>query len=60
MPKLFNILVDAVMQECIQQLDEEWDKVDGLRWAVEALIALFYVDDALVGSRHPSLLQAEL
>ncbi len=59
-PKLFNILVDAVMREAIQQLDGEWDEVPGLRWAVETLLALFYADDALVGSRHPALLQAAL
>ncbi len=28
--------------------------------AIEMLIALFYADDALVGSRDPSLLQAAL
>ncbi len=48
--KLFNILVDAVVHECIVQLEGEWENIDELRWAVEALLALFYADDALVAS----------
>ncbi len=49
-PKLFNILVHAVVREWIVQLEGEWENIDELCWAVEAILALFYADDALVAS----------
>ncbi len=50
-PKLFNILVDAVMWECWKRLDGTWDGIKGFCWAVEGFIALFYANDGLVASR---------
>ncbi len=59
-PKLFNILVDAVVRECIDRLNGEWGDIKGVHWAVDAFVAIFYADDALVASRHPALLQMAL
>ncbi len=48
--KLFNILVNAVVQEGVQHLQGEWDRINELRWSVEVFLALFYADDSLVVS----------
>ena len=59
-PKLFNTLVDAVVQECIYRLNGKWGDIEGVSWEVDAFVDIFYTDDVLVASRYPSLLQTAL
>ena len=58
MAKLFNIMVDAVVRECMQLLREETDmEGEELDEMMETLFAIFYVDDAYIASRDPIFLQ---
>ena len=59
-PKLFITLVDAVVWECIYRLNGKWGVIEGLRWAVDAFVSIFYDNDALVALRHLALLQMAL
>ncbi len=59
-PKIFNILVDAVVWECIYRLNGKWGDIEGVHWAVDAFVAIFYTDNTLVALRHLALLQMTL
>ena len=56
--KLFNIMVDAVVREWLrilrEELDMEGEELDSM---MEALFAIFYVDDAYIAARDPIFLQ---
>ena len=59
-PRIFNILVDAVVQEWLwQTIDEGKDEVvvNGLGEWVQYLLADFYADDALIQCRQADVLQ---
>ena len=59
-PRIFNILVDAVVQEWLwQTIDEGKDEVvvNGLGEWVQHLLADFYVNDALIQCRQADVLQ---
>ena len=61
--RLFNLVVNAVAQELLQRLSEEVGDgaaLDGLGDALRILLAVFYVDDGLLASRDPDLLQRAL
>jgi hypothetical protein len=59
--KLFNILVDAVVGEWVQQLEEDGDYAEGKLAALTAtFFAIFYVDDAYLASRDAGFLQHAL
>ncbi len=60
LPKFFNILVNAVIWECLCQLEGKWDAIAGVWWACDAFTAIFYADDGQVASRHGDLLQDAL
>jgi hypothetical protein len=59
--KLFNVLVDAIAWEWLQELQEgstlKPDKTDHL---MATFFAIFYVDDAYLASRNPDFLQRAL
>ncbi len=59
--KLFNVLVDAVAREWLQELQEgnalEPDEIDHL---MSTFFAIFYVDSAYLASRDPYFLQRAL
>ncbi len=56
--KLFNIMVDAVVREWLHILREEMDmEGEELDKTMEALFAIFYVDNAYIAARDPVFLQ---
>ncbi len=59
--KLFNILVDAVVQEWIRQLRQGGEfKEEELSEIMAMFFAIFYVDDACLASRDAGFLQHAL
>ena len=59
-PKLFNILVDAIVREWLRQLFGDDAAMHGLGTddrLVRLFVALFYADDGYLASRDPALLQ---
>jgi hypothetical protein len=59
--KLFNIIVDAVIREWMRQMRETLDDSGGyLTDQIEALFAIFYVDDGYIASRDAEFLQEAL
>jgi hypothetical protein len=60
--KLFNILIDAMVQEWHRILRSEMGVEDEEEWTrmMAALFAIFYVDDAYVAARYPVFLQRTL
>ncbi len=56
--KLFNRMVDAVVREWHQILREESDlEGEELVEMMDALFAIFYVDNVYLAARDPNLLQ---
>ena len=56
--KLFNIMVDAVVREWLRILREELDmEGEKLDLTMEALFAIFYMDDAYIAAQDPIFLQ---
>ena len=61
MPLIFNIMVDAIVREWLcQVLCTEAARHDGCGAALQMPTAIFYVDNTLLASRDPKLLQEEL
>ncbi len=59
--KLFNILVDAVAREWVQQLWEESELEEAvITELMAACFAIFYVDNMYLASRDPGFLQQAL
>ena len=59
--KLFNIIDDAVVHEWMRIMRETLDGSDGkLAARVEALFAIFYVDDGYIASKDAEFLQEAL
>ena len=56
-PRLFNIVVDAVVREWLRRALGEEAAKDGVAQMAARFIALFYVDDGFIASRDPVLLQ---
>jgi hypothetical protein len=60
-PKLFNILIDAVVREWLRQLrDGGIVDPEELDLLMAAFFAIFYVDDAYLAARDPDFLQVAL
>jgi hypothetical protein len=56
--KLFNVMVDAVVREWLQILrDESGLEREELDKMMDALFAIFYVDNAYIAARDPVFLQ---
>ncbi len=54
--KLFNIMVDVVVQEWMRLLQKVWEmemEEEELDTLMETLFVIFYVDDAYIASRDP-------
>ena len=47
-PRIFNLMVDAVIQEWLRQVMCEEVAADGIGAQIRALLAAFYADDGLV------------
>ena len=59
--KLFNIIVNAVVHEWLRLMHETLDNSGGyLTNQIEALFAIFYVDDGYIASRDAEFLQEAL
>ena len=59
--KLFNIIIDAVVREWLRLMRETLDNSGGyLTDQIEALFAIFYVDDGYIASRDAEFLQEAL
>ena len=52
-PKVFNLMVDAIVREWITQLEERGVDMEDIR----NLVACFYADDGLVAARDADTLQ---
>ena len=56
-PRIFNLMVDAVVREWLRiELGEEASR-SGIGYELRSLLAAFYADDGLLASRDPVLLQ---
>ena len=56
-PRLFNIVVDAVVREWLRQALGEEAAKNGVAEMARTFIVLFYVDDGYIASRDPVFLQ---
>ena len=56
-PRIFNLMVDAVIREWLRQVLGERVAADGIGVQIRLLLAAFYADDGLVQSRDPEFLQ---
>jgi len=56
-PRIFNMMVDAVVCEWLRRLLGEEAVMHGYGAAVCELMAIFYSDDAILASRDPVALQ---
>ena len=56
-PKIFNIMVDAIVREWISQLVGDEAVSTGLKDAIKILLAIFYADDGYIASRSKEQLQ---
>jgi len=56
-PKIFNIMVDAMVREWIRQLVGDEAASTGLKDAIKLLLAIFYADDGYIASRSKEQLQ---
>ena len=57
LPKIFNIMVDAIVREWIRQLVGNEAASEGLKGAIRLLLAIFYADDGYIASRSEEQLQ---
>eukprot|EP00956_Cyclotella_meneghiniana_P003690 scaffold4479_cov46-Cyclotella_meneghiniana.AAC.3 len=56
-PKIFNILVDAIVREWLRQILGDEAAAEGVGAAVSVFLALFYIDDGVIASIDPEYLQ---
>ena len=56
-PRIFNLMVDAVVREWLKNLLHSEAAVDGIGDEIRLLLACFYADDGLIACRDPDLLQ---
>ena len=59
-PKIFNIMVDAVVREWMRQILGEEDAQSGYGDAVRLFVALFYADDAYIAALNKEELQESM
>ena len=59
-PKLFNIMVDAIVREWLRQVLGVKEVELGIGMAIRYLVVLFYVNDGYIVSTDPSILQDSL
>ena len=56
-PRIFNLMIDAVIREWLRQVLGNRVAVDGIRTHIRLLLAAFYADNGLVQSRDLEFLQ---
>ena len=56
-PRIFNLIVDAVIREWLRQVLGKRVAADGIETQIRLLLAAFYADDGLVQSRDPEFLR---
>ena len=56
-PRIFNLMVDAVIREWLRQVLGNRVAADGIGTQIRLLLAAFYADNGLVQSRDPEFLQ---
>ena len=59
-PRIFNVMVDAVVRAWIAQMLGAEAAEHGYGEELRKILAIFYADDALLASRDPALLQEAL
>ena len=59
-PRIFNVMVDAVVRAWISQMLGAEAAEHGYGEELRKILAIFYTDDALLASRDPALLQEAL
>jgi hypothetical protein len=59
-PRIFNIMVDAVVREWLRQIMSDEVAIEGIGDEIRTMLACFYADDGLVACRDPDLLQRAL
>ena len=59
-PKIFNIMVDAIVREWIRQILGDDAAAEGYGDAIRLLLAIFYADDGYIASRSEQQLQEAL
>ena len=57
-PRIFNIMVDAIVREWLRQVLGDEAAHSGIGDEVRRFLAAFYADDGLIQSRDPVLLQS--
>ena len=56
-PRIFNLMVDAIIREWLQQIMSAEVARVGIGEEVRLLLACFYADNGLIASRDPDFLQ---
>ena len=56
-PRIFNIMVDAIVQEWLCQIFGDEVAASGIGVEIRSFLAAFFADDGLVQSRDPVFLQ---
>ena len=56
-PRIFNLMVDAVIREWLRQVLGDRVTADGIGTQIRLLLAAFYANDGLVQSRDPEFLE---
>ena len=56
-PRLFNIMVDAIVREWLRSTLGEKAALEGIGQSLATLMAAFYADDGIIQSRCPHRLQ---
>ena len=59
-PKLFNIMVDAIVKEWLHQVLSANKAESGIGTAIRYFVVLFYADDGYIASTDPAMLQDSL
>ena len=59
-PKIFNVMVDAIVREWMRQVVGDEAASEGLKDAIRILLAIFYADDGYIASRSKQQLQDAL
>ena len=57
MPRIFNLMVDAVVPEWLQETLDKEAANSGIGLEIRRLLTAFYVDNGLIALRDPVLLQ---
>ena len=57
-PRIFNVMVDAIVREWLRQVLGDEVACSGIGAEIQVFLAAFYADDGLIQSRDPVILQS--